>query len=1068
MAGTKVDRAYEIITTYIKGGYDHDPEVFVSDVLAGVKPGDNVLTSGAQLSVRVEHAYGLCRTAIKEAGGSAPSFGEKGKVEAKEEEKKEGEGDDKELEEKEKPEEEVKPGEKLEEKKEEKPEEAEELSDEEKEKLKLQHKNLKTSPHISTDILKNNTNTRYSSKEEVQVSKIVGTPEWKDWSSGRGEKKNEQGLTEVEEDAVKIREQGENYWSQQKEPIKLIKIEGPKGPIYVVDGDPTQVAAAKLAEIDSVPAEVYVIDPKSSTTTDNDTKEWRNALIASGVVKGGVKEEGTLHTLTLDEDLEVPWLIHTPENANKINDVYEMVYGEGSVPEVEGLPNEVLNNPNKANEWKSNVLDAAKQSGWSPTILPPVEKEIKTEKDKEVKEKTEEIPPKVVAPQRNIAFILKPTLSASDVKVEAAKTKTQTRTLPLKDSGKITFNQDELDEISKSQTFKKPLTEDEVNTAWRLHNMGVDKQQIEGALVAATFLTEDEINSIDNITKLEEIFSLAEADFSNELYLANQAPVLSIEDYSEVTPPPDLTYLMTQSTDNGISPILDTGVDFVRDQVEGVVKDTVKKGVKKLVEKGVTSGVEAAGEAGVAAAGEAGVGAAAGGAAAGVAAAEVAAGPPGWVALAVEAALALVVAAGAIVVKGLQSLVTSLTGEKDTRQSILALSMVILTSGIGLGSPFLIGLGGLGFLGAGYALVGGIGLASGVFGLFSAAMLGITGVLLPSVIIPFLIGLIVLPFFVIIVVLIIYMGGYVVPQNTLRSGPYVPVENAYISIQKVANPDTVDNPPPNRTITYTITISALQGVLTNITFSTDCNVYGDGAGRTCPIPNPSIPAPHLIISPGTPFVITYTVTYNSNFSDSVVTDTFTVSADVPSAGRQTTSGSESVIIGEPPFGCFVVSDNAIPWSQAPGGAVNNLNAAISTLVSQYPAYAAKVCDGPPVNLCYDPPGVSLWGWHTHDAQCDIRFESRPMQNTTDALYILGHEAGHHVARINPALYSTYTSWPGVAGERPMCTYSATGAPGEAFAEAIALYMTSPTFTNCANPLQSTYPAHYNFVNQNVF
>src|SRR3989344_5686192 len=269
MAGTKVDRAYEIITTYIKGGYDHDPEVFVSDVLAGVKPGDNVLTSGAQLSVRVEHAYGLCRTAIKEAGGSAPSFGEKGKVEAKEEEKKEG-----------------------------KPEEAEELSDEEKEKLKLQHKNLKTSPHISTDILKNNTNTRYSSKEEVQVSKIVGTPEWKDWSSGRGEKKNEQGLTEVEEDAVKIREQGENYWSQQKEPIKLIKIEGPKGPIYVVDGDPTQVAAAKLAEIDSVPAEVYVIDPKSSTTTDNDTKEWRNALIASGVVKGGVKEEGTLHTLT--------------------------------------------------------------------------------------------------------------------------------------------------------------------------------------------------------------------------------------------------------------------------------------------------------------------------------------------------------------------------------------------------------------------------------------------------------------------------------------------------------------------------------------------------------------------------------------------------------------------------------------------------------------------------------------------------------------------------------------------------------------------------------------------------
>ena len=101
MAGTKVDRAYEIITTYIKGGYDHDPEVFVSDVLAGVKPGDNVLTSGAQLSVRVEHAYGLCRTAIKEAGGSAPSFGEKGKVEAKEEEKKEGEGDDKELEEKE-------------------------------------------------------------------------------------------------------------------------------------------------------------------------------------------------------------------------------------------------------------------------------------------------------------------------------------------------------------------------------------------------------------------------------------------------------------------------------------------------------------------------------------------------------------------------------------------------------------------------------------------------------------------------------------------------------------------------------------------------------------------------------------------------------------------------------------------------------------------------------------------------------------------------------------------------------------------------------------------------------
>jgi curved DNA-binding protein CbpA len=196
-----------------------------------------------------------------------------------------------------------------------------------------------------------------------------------------------------------------------------------------------------------------------------------------------------------------------------------------------------------------------------------------------------------------------------------------------------------------------------------------------------------------------------------------------------------------------------------------------------------------------------------------------------------------------------------------------------------------------------------------------------TSTVIPSIAIPTILAAIAVPILIAIIIFIINAGAYVVPYGGFNTIPSGSIENPYIGVEKVASPESIDNPPPSRTVTYTITVTARQGSLSNVSFDYTCRVIGMSSGEDCPDPNPAIPDPPSVIAPTEAFTFTYQAVYDSRFSDSVAIDTFTVSADVEGESRQTAAASASVTIGNPPIDCPLISyDNrGLRWaSYTPG------------------------------------------------------------------------------------------------------------------------------------------------------
>ncbi len=224
-------------------------------------------------------------------------------------------------------------------------------------------------------------------------------------------------------------------------------------------------------------------------------------------------------------------------------------------------------------------------------------------------------------------------------------------------------------------------------------------------------------------------------------------------------------------------------------------------------------------------------------------------------------------------------------------------------------------------------------------------------------------------FFTTLTLLIINNSAYLVPFNpdALSPGDPISMESPYIRVEKIASPSQVNNPPPNREIQYTITITPRQGTINNISFQSSCAVTKggpqvgcpqeenitvnypdlsfepcDGEGHRCypndwtnciddlgsnpacpsstdqcaatcdapPGPTPT-PAPVTgfpppapgVITPSLPYVITYTQTFDNNYEDSLITDTFTVTATSTTGVTTSASATAMVRIGTPPEDC---------------------------------------------------------------------------------------------------------------------------------------------------------------------
>jgi len=306
------------------------------------------------------------------------------------------------------------------------------------------------------------------------------------------------------------------------------------------------------------------------------------------------------------------------------------------------------------------------------------------------------------------------------------------------------------------------------------------------------------------------------------------------------------------------------------------------------------------------------------------------------------------------------------------------------------------------------------------------------------------------------------------------------MENQYIRVVKRPSPS---GPFPNprsgsRTVVdYTIEITALETELTEVTFLYKCEVIKDGeATVNCPENNPAIPEspPSQIIPTGAPFVLRYSVAYDTSFSDSIVMDSLLVTATA--AGRTTrTSGFASIVFGTPPTRCFdLVGD----WPQRE----QSIMLAAVAQVNRAPLFVQKICSRTRVNLRYNPlqavfQGKPYGGFTSYPS---IEFYPLALRNYNSAFYTLAHEIGHIVANTTTLLSLFRESAP-YNTEGFICTYPfryplADTNQSEDFAEMIAQYYMGQSLSSetrdftcmSGGNLLSRYRAHFNFALQYVF
>jgi hypothetical protein len=358
-------------------------------------------------------------------------------------------------------------------------------------------------------------------------------------------------------------------------------------------------------------------------------------------------------------------------------------------------------------------------------------------------------------------------------------------------------------------------------------------------------------------------------------------------------------------------------------------------------------------------------------------------------------------------------------------------------------------------------VAGGVGMAVSLTGGTGAAVSGIGGALgsffgaLPSLFVtaiatPVIVALISIPVIVALILFIINSGAYIVPP--LPSSAVA--ENPYIGVVKEVEPaGPFENSDLPISVTYTITVTAKRGTLTNVSFEHKCEVLGENSNTSCPAPLPDTTPTE--ISSVKPFVYSYSQTYSgSSYQDSLVTNSFTVSADAPEAKGQSATGLASIIIGNPPTGCYNVAGS---W---PSGERGSILAAISNLIGRAPTYVARVCAAySQVNLYYDPPKV-CGAWGCAPGGNTIYFNSRGLTNLRNATFILAHESAHVLSYGNGSIFQAYRAYPGTLGELPVCSYGGSS-DAEGFAEAIANYVVS---SSCL----SGNPNNIEFVEKYIF
>jgi hypothetical protein len=230
-----------------------------------------------------------------------------------------------------------------------------------------------------------------------------------------------------------------------------------------------------------------------------------------------------------------------------------------------------------------------------------------------------------------------------------------------------------------------------------------------------------------------------------------------------------------------------------------------------------------------------------------------------------------------------------------------AIGVGLLGLGTLMGSTL---IGGIGAGLVGLSLGGGglTGLMAGIGG-FGSLLLGLLLTVLFPIILPTLIAILAIVFFVAATLFIINTSGYLTPKSDPLAPPNAAISE-YFDVSKSASPDgPFSNTELPLEVTYTVTIQAGDEALTNITFLNSYNIVQTPLVAQAPAPSlPEDITPPTSIPANGSHTLTYVARFDESFDDSTVCDNFTVSA-VADGNPSSETSTVCIDIGNPPDEC---------------------------------------------------------------------------------------------------------------------------------------------------------------------
>jgi hypothetical protein len=552
--------------------------------------------------------------------------------------------------------------------------------------------------------------------------------------------------------------------------------------------------------------------------------------------------------------------------------------------------NEMEKKVREINEAEGVLYNDSKRKEYDSTWNKESDTEKAADAEKPQEPKGQEQEKKDETDSEKYTATVVPTASPSE-QSKTAQVKVKPFQEDIKNAGSIDMNVD-LAQLMIEQKSRgelpmafKGIPSTIIIFAGQLHSKGIEAVDVFKKTYDSKIFNEDQKVQLYTAGYVMSAMEDVQEEVFTYLKTANLEPEVEFERASPQMQSSSSNQILISSQDNLLTPVIEEvkgrAASMAKQKVKKFASKALKKGAKKitksLLKKAAKKGVTIAVKAGIRAA---------------ALSAEVAAGVlTGGVGFLVVIALEALNWIKNKISKYVTKFLQKITGDPEITKKIRYAALGVL----------------------GFALVSNFMIPAAIAGMIFVGTFIHVGSIIASIAISALISLFSFALVVTYIVFIINSGAYVVPEGGFDTRIPGSISSPYIKVEKMAQTSSPPKGPDFRlqfsngdiplTVTYTVTITATKGTLSNVTIMYNCTVSKDTGSPSCP-PDPTIPLPPgNEISPVQPFTFTYTQTYSSTYRDSLISDTITVSANAEDFSVQTAAGAASICIGDCPEEC---------------------------------------------------------------------------------------------------------------------------------------------------------------------